>query len=171
MCANSRDENGFVMSYENAYKLVKTTYSGSLKITNEQNIDYWQACKKIYHAIDFGINPEDYSMNQKQLMKISDPGGLIRYVQEGNPLPPIEFVQKFASTIKDSCLSDEAFKNENGSHKVKGVEQPAVIFSIEANQEKITFDKETGSFVSGQRVRLKSFNQYLQSIDNYPGKN
>lgn len=64
MSAVSSDENGFVMSYDDAYKLVKATYPGSLKTTNEQNIDYWQACKKIYHAIDFGVNPEDYLMNQ-----------------------------------------------------------------------------------------------------------
>ncbi len=77
---SSPDENGFVMDYDTAYNLIKETYQGSLQITNEQSIDYWQACKKIYHAIDFGINPEDYGMSQKQLMEISDPGGLIRYV-------------------------------------------------------------------------------------------
>ena len=68
-------------------------------------------------------------------------------------------------------LNEEAFKNEDGSHKVKGKEKPAVIFSIEATREKITFDKETGSFVSGQRVRLKSFKNYINSIKNYPRQN
>lgn len=110
-------------------------------------------------------------MNQKQLMKIGDSGGLIKYVQEGNPLPPIEFVKKYASTMKDSCLSDEAFKNENGSYQTKGVERPGVIFSVEENREKIIFDKETGLFVSGQRVRKNSFEDYIKSIANYPEKN
>jgi hypothetical protein len=83
-------------------------------------------------------------MTQKLLRKIGDNGGLIRYVREGNPLPPIEFVKKFASTIKYSCLNEEAFKNENGVYKVNGVEKPATIFSIESTREKITFDKGTG---------------------------
>ncbi len=51
------------------------------------------------------------------------------------------------------------------------MERPTVIFSIEATREKITFDKETGSFVSGQRVRLKSFKNYINSIKNYPRQN
>ena len=165
------DENGFVMSYEEAGNLVAETYPGFLQITNEQTIDYWQACKKIDHAIGFGINPEDYGMNQKELMKISRPGGLIRYVQDGNRLPPIEFVKKYASTIKDSCLDKDVFKNEDGSHKVKDVKKPAVIFSLEENRHKITFDKETGSFVSGQRVRKNSFEKYIASIKNYPRQN
>jgi hypothetical protein len=63
MCMSSTDENGFLMDYGTAYNLIKETYQGSLQITNEQNIDYWQACKKISHAIDFGINPEDYGIS------------------------------------------------------------------------------------------------------------
>ena len=151
--------------------MIKETYQGSLQVTNEQSSDYWQACKKIYHVIDFEIDPREYEMSQKQLMKISDPGGLIRYVQEGNPLSPIEFVKKFVSTLKDYCLNKEAFKNEYESHKVKSRNKPAVIFSIEATREKITFDKETGLFVSGQRVRVKSFNNYIDSIKNYLRQN
>jgi len=60
-------------------------------------------------------------------VKISDQG-LIQYLQKGNPLPLIEFVQKFAEIIKDSCLSLEAFNNENGTYQV--------------GEEKITFNKE-----------------------------
>ena len=64
-----------------------------------------------------------------------------------------------------------ASADENASYKVKGVGRPAVIFSLEKNQEKITFDKETGSFVSGHWVKEKSFDKYLESIENYPRKN
>jgi hypothetical protein len=35
MCAASADENGFVMSYNEAYNLVKETYSGSMQVTED----------------------------------------------------------------------------------------------------------------------------------------
>ena len=44
------DENGFVMSYEDAYNLVAETYSGYLEVNESCKITDWQAAKHIYHA-------------------------------------------------------------------------------------------------------------------------
>jgi hypothetical protein len=38
MCATSADENGFVMNYDEAYNLVKETYSGSMQVTEDFKI-------------------------------------------------------------------------------------------------------------------------------------
>ncbi len=42
MCAASADENGFVMTYDEAYNLIKETYSGSMQVTKELRISDWQ---------------------------------------------------------------------------------------------------------------------------------
>lgn len=50
MCKASADENGFVMSYDEAYNLVKETYSGSMQITKNFKITDWQAASHLYHV-------------------------------------------------------------------------------------------------------------------------
>lgn len=120
ICSASADENGFIMSYSEAYDLIKNTYSKSLQINDEYAIEYWQVCKKVYHANGFGIVSEDYDITQKELVKIGETGGLIKHVRESVRLPPMELVQTFAQTLKDNCLSETAFKDENGTYKVKG---------------------------------------------------
>jgi hypothetical protein len=42
------DENGFVMSYEDAYNLVTETYPGYLEVNESCKITDWQAAKHIY---------------------------------------------------------------------------------------------------------------------------
>ena len=44
------DENGFVMSYEDAYNLVAETYPGYLEVNESCKITDWQAAIHIYHA-------------------------------------------------------------------------------------------------------------------------
>lgn len=48
ICDASADENGFVMSYEDAYNLVKETYLGYLEVNESCRITDWQAAKHIY---------------------------------------------------------------------------------------------------------------------------
>ena len=46
MCAASADDNGFVMSYDEAYNLIEETYGGSMQITEDCKITDWQGAKK-----------------------------------------------------------------------------------------------------------------------------
>lgn len=65
MCMSSLDENGFVMDYDQAFNLIKETYTNSRQITADCGFSDWQAAKKAYHG------------------------------QKGGKLTPIEFVQDF----------------------------------------------------------------------------
>jgi hypothetical protein len=49
----------FIMSKDEALKIIDKTYPGQLEIRDNERISDWQAAKKIYHVSDFGINPED----------------------------------------------------------------------------------------------------------------
>jgi hypothetical protein len=64
------DENGFVMSYEDAYNLVAETYPGYLEVNESCKITDWQAAKHIYHANGMGIDPADYGFTQQELERI-----------------------------------------------------------------------------------------------------
>ena len=103
MCAASADENGFVMSYDEAYNLVKETYSGSMQVTEDFKITDWQAASHLYHGKGVGVNPEDFGITQAELIKIQDEG-FIKYVQRGNKLPSIEHVRTYQKSLKDICL-------------------------------------------------------------------
>ena len=54
------DENGFVMSYEDAHNLVAETYPGYLEVDESLKITDWQAAKHLYHANGMGVDPADY---------------------------------------------------------------------------------------------------------------
>ena len=64
MCAASADENGFVMSYDEAYNLIKETYSGSMEVTEDLRITDWQAASHLYHGTGVNVNPEDFGLTQ-----------------------------------------------------------------------------------------------------------
>ena len=72
MCGASADENGFIMSYDEAYNLVKETYSGSMQVTEDFKITDWQAASHLYHGKGVGVNPEDFGITQAELIKIQD---------------------------------------------------------------------------------------------------
>ena len=50
MCHASADENGFVMSYDEAVKLLQETYRGSMQVTEDFRIGDWQAASHLYHG-------------------------------------------------------------------------------------------------------------------------
>jgi hypothetical protein len=54
-----------------ALKLLKETYRGQLKITENERFSDWQAAKKVYHASEFGVNSENYGMTKEQLRQIN----------------------------------------------------------------------------------------------------
>ena len=70
ICDTSADENGFVMSNEDAYNLLKEIYRGYLEVNDSCQITDWQAAKHIYHSNGMVINPIDYGFNQQELFRI-----------------------------------------------------------------------------------------------------
>lgn len=108
ICDASADENGFVMSYEDAYNLVKETYPGYFEVNESCRITEWQAAKHIYHSNGMGINPVDYGFTQQELERIRgeagyEGGGLIAYARRGYRLPPIEMVRDYQGRLKLTC--------------------------------------------------------------------
>ena len=76
------DENGFVMSYQQARDLVAKTYPGYLQVNKDCKITDWQAAKHIYHAQGMGVDLANYGFTQQELRRImGEPkykgGGLI----------------------------------------------------------------------------------------------
>ena len=103
------DENGFVMSYEDAHNLVAEIYPGYLEVNESCKITDWQAAKHIYHANGMGIDPADYGFTQQELERIRGEarykggGGLIAYARRGYRLPPIEMVRDYQFRLKGRC--------------------------------------------------------------------
>ena len=106
MCAASADENGFVMSYDEAYNLIKETYVSSRQIIEDCRITDWQGGKKAYHfQKGFGIDLGKYqNISKEDLVSLQNTaGGLIPYVQKGGKLPPIELIRDCQQKIYDFC--------------------------------------------------------------------
>jgi hypothetical protein len=104
------DENGFVMSYEEAHNLVAEIYPGYMQVDENCKITDWQAAKHIYiyHSSGMGVDLSKYGFTQQELEKIrgesqSKEGGLIAYARRGYRLPPIEMVQNYQLRLKISC--------------------------------------------------------------------
>ena len=102
------DENGFVMSYEEAHNLVAETYPGYMQVDENCKITDWQAAKHIYHSSGMGVDLSKYGFTQQELEKIRGEseykgGGLIAYARRGYRLPPIEMVQDYQLRLKISC--------------------------------------------------------------------
>ena len=56
LCAASTDEDDFMMSKDEAIKLLQETYSGSIQVTKELRISDWQAVNHIYHGNGVDVN-------------------------------------------------------------------------------------------------------------------
>ena len=100
-----------VMNYDEAYNLVKKTYSGSMQVTENFKITDWQAASHLYHGKGVNVNPEDFGITQAELIKIQDEG-FIKYVQRGNKLPSIEHVRSYQRSLKDICLDPSTDRRE-----------------------------------------------------------
>ena len=160
MCISSPDENGFVMDYNTAYNLIKETYQGSLQITNEQSIDYWQTCKKIYHAIDFGINPEDFGMTQSQLNEIGK-DGFIAYAQRGNKLPSMEHVRAYQRSLKDICTDPDTVRRDDSKYYYKHGVEPSTVFKND--RYLVCFNQTSGDLITGDKQRRGTVNQFKKT--------
>lgn len=160
MCAASADENGFVMSYDEAYNLVKETYSGSMQVTENFKITNWQAASHLYHGTGVGVNPEDFGITQKELMKIIDEG-FIKYVQRGNKLPSLEHVRAYQKSLKDICLDPSTDRRDDSEYYYKHGVSPTTTFKN--GDYLVAFNQTTGDLITGDKQRGGTTKKFLQT--------
>jgi hypothetical protein len=178
MCPGSSmaDENGFVMSYEDAKNLVAETYSGYLEVNESYKITDWQAAKHIYHANGMGIDPADYSFTQQELERIRGEarykggGGMIAYARRGYKLPPIEMVRNYQLRLKRSCdespikITNVDYYDNNGAWK-------AAVFATPPSEDSsgiiIAFNESTGDLITGDKQKKTAFDRFKN--ENYLG--
>lgn len=160
MCKASADENGFVMSYDEAYNLVKETYSGSMQVTENFKITDWQAASHLYHGKGVNVNPEDFGITQAELIKIQDEG-LIKYVQRGNKLPSIEHVRSYQKSLKDICLDPLTDRRDDSEYYNPHGVTPTTAFKND--RYLVCFNQTTGDLITGDKQRRGTIDKFDQT--------
>jgi hypothetical protein len=170
MCPAMADENGYVMSYEEAHNLVAETYPGYMQVDENCKITDWQAAKHIYHSSGMGVDISKYGFTQQELNKISGGGGLIAYARRGYRLPPIEMVKDYQLRLKTSCENAPIKKTNVPYYDVNGA-WPSRVFATprSANSSAIiiAFNESTGDFITGNKQKPQAFNRLKD--ENYLG--
>ena len=167
MCAASADENGFVMSYDEAIKLLQETYSGSMQITEDCKITDWQGAKKAYHfQKGFGIDLGKYeNISKENLVTLQNTdGGLIPYVQKGGKLPPIELIKDSQQKIYDFCRLENTEINRDATHYGSNTgETPCIMFFNRETRQIVLFNQTSGDLITAEKFREIYFNKCVDS--------
>lgn len=160
MCSSSLDQDGFIMSRNEAMKILNDNFGSSVSIKGHENlrISEWQCVKKLYHSKNFDISPESYGFTKEDMSSLRGKGGIVAHVQRGGKLPPIEYVRDFQSKIKAFC--------ESSMIDVKDItyldhrERQAIGFSSKTDFTVVAFDKVTGDLITPHRITPKEFSRY-----------
>jgi len=166
MCSLEPDENGFVMTYDEAYNLIKETYNGALQITPECKISDWQCAKKAYHFQNgFGIDLDSYPIDKKDLVTLQKAdGGLIRYVQRGGKLPPRQFIKDSQQKVYDFCHRENTEINRNAIHySDKTGRIPCIMFFNRETEQIALFNKTSCDLITADKFRTNYFNKCVDS--------
>lgn len=167
MCVASPDENNCVMTYDEAYKLVKETYCGSIRITEECSMSAWQCAKKAYHfQKGFNIDLNNYeNISKEDLVTLQKTdGGLIPYVQKGGKLPPIELIKDCQQKIYEFCHLDNTEINRNVKHYGKNTgETSCIMFFNRETRQIALFNKTSGDLITAEKFRQGYFNKCVNS--------
>ena len=169
------DENGFVMSYQEAHDLVAETYPGYLEVSENCKITDWQAAKHIYHAKGVGVDPTNYGFTQQELERIRGEekykgGGLIAYARRGYRLPPIEMVQAYQRKLKTSCQEAPIERTNVPYYDVNNVWQARVFATPPTAGSSgiiIAFNESTGDLITGDKQKNSAFDRFKD--ENYLG--
>jgi hypothetical protein len=171
MCPSPQmaDENGFVMSYQEAHNLVAETYPGYMQVDENCKITDWQAAKHIYHASGMDVDLSKYDFTQQELNKIRGEsrykgGGLIAYARRGYRLPPIELVQDYQLKLKTSCENAPIKRTNVPYYDVNGAWQ-AKVFATPGSEDSsptiIAFNESTGDKQRPAAFKRFQSEQYL----------
>lgn len=96
----------YIMTQAEAKAIIEKAYPGKMQISDESFASDKQIAAHIYHAPEFGLNPEDYEMKMVDLISIKE-NGLTSQVQANRPQPSTEFVLDFQQAIKNMCKVKE----------------------------------------------------------------
>jgi hypothetical protein len=158
MCHASADENGFVMSYDEAIKLLQETYPGSMQVTEDFRIGDWQAASHLYHGNGVGVDPESFGMSQAELDKLR--GGFINYARKGYKLPSIEHVRAYQTSLKTICLDSTSIKHDDAEYYYKHGMEGTTVF--QNDRYLVCFNQTTGDLITGDKQRpgtIRKFNE------------
>ena len=158
MCHASADENGFVMSYDEAIKLLQETYPRSMQVTKDFRIGDWQAASHLYHGNGVGVDPESFGMSQAELDKLR--GGFIKYATKGYKLPSIKHVRAYQTSLKTICLDSTSIRHDDAEYYYKhGIEGTTV---FQNDRYLVCFNQTTGDLITGDKQRpgtIRKFNE------------
>lgn len=157
----SKTKFSFVMTRDEALKLIEETYPGQLEITDNKRFSDWQAAKKIYHASDFGINPEDYGMTKYNIMRLNRIG-LTKYVREGHPLPPIKLVKDYQMAVKNMYDHAEHCDGKFSSRGEQKIHETSYSYN-EITRQIAGFNKETGDIITAGKYSPRAFDRFLDT--------
>ena len=165
MCHASADENGFVMSRDEAFKLVIDTYGGSTQINEDCKVTDRQIGKKAYHFHKgFNMDLDKYdNFGKSDLVNLQNTeGGLITYVQKGGTLPPIEFINDAKKQLTDFCLLEktEVIKDAEHYGQHSGV-TPGIMFHNAEIGRIAIFNKTSGDLITTETYKPKPFNKFV----------
>jgi hypothetical protein len=167
MCAASADEDGFVMTKDEAYDLIKETYGGYMQINEDCKISDWQGVKKAYHfQKGFDIDLSKYpSISKEDLVALQNSdGGLIKYVQRGGKLPPIEFIKDSQQKVYDFCHLENTEIKLDAKHYGKDTgETPCTMFFNRETQQIALFNQTSGDLITADKFRDKYFTRCINS--------
>ena len=117
--------------------------------------------KKIEHAVCFGLKPEDFGFSQEQAIQINSPkGGIRAYVQQGKPLPSLDFIRAYQNAIKSFC-EDRTRSVRNDKSTFRG--QPSITFFNEQTRQVVIFDQETKIFITAYKLAERSVESYIEN--------
>ena len=158
MCHASADENGFVMSYDEAIKLLQETYPGSMQVTEDFRIGDWQAASHLYHGNGVGVDPESFGMSQAELDRLR--GGFINYTRKGYKLPSIEHVRAYQTSLKTICLDSTSIRHDDAEYYYKHGMEGTTVF--QNGRYLVCFNQTTADLITGDKQRagtIRKFNE------------
>lgn len=154
-------EEEYTLSFDDAIAILEERYgSNFVSVENgEFQIQYWQAVKKLEHAVCFGINLADHDFSLNQAVKINrGKGGLVTYVREGNKLPSLDLIRIYQNAIKKFC-EDRTQSSRNNVSTFRG--QPFVTFFNKETRLAVIFDRQTKIFITAYNLAERNVDEYL----------
>lgn len=156
MSSASSDENGFVMSYDEAFKLISDTYPGSTKINEDFKVSDWQIAKKAYHFQQgFNIDLDKYDNFGKQDLT---------NIQKGGTLPPTEFVNDVRNRLVDFCHhpKTQIIKNATHYNNENSTGTASTIFLNEETKQIAVFNRTSADLIMADKFKEAYFKKVIQ---------
>ena len=118
------------------------------------------SCKKIEHAVCFGIKPETFNFKQNQARDINLKGGIVGYVRKSKKLPSLDLIRAYQNAIKNFCedRNQSEVNNESTFRKT-----PSITFFNRETRQVAIFDRKTKIFITAYKLEERSFIKYLET--------